>query len=171
MKRPLLIAAVVALLAVAGWWGWRQRGGQDPAGSVTLEWRGSARGKVRLPGRIAWCPVTRMATLTAVRGDTGFLVTLLEPDSLSVGRHQVVTPANRDLSPKPNATASLRWVKDTTAVVGFASVSGVVELSATGERVSGSMDLRLRMPSALDTLVLKGDFRGLPVVSSAVGCP
>lgn len=112
-----------------------------------------------------------MATLTAVRGDTGFLVTLLEPDSLSVGRHQVVTPANRDLSPKPNATASLRWVKDTTAVVGFASVSGVVELSATGERVSGSMDLRLRMPSALDTLVLKGDFRGLPVVSSAVGCP
>lgn len=161
----------LAALGAGGWWFWHATTGPDASGTVTLEWRGSNRGRGSFPGRIAWCPVTRMATLTAISNDVGLLITLLESDSLSVGPHQVVTPANRDASPRPNATAALRWVRDTTAIIGYASVSGVVELSSVGERASGSMDIRLRMPAALDTIVLKGDFRNLPVVASAVGCP
>jgi len=171
MKRALVVVVVLVALGAGGWW-FRQAGtGSDASGTVTLEWRGSARGRASFPGRIAWCPVTRMATLTAISNDTGLLVTLLEADSLSIGPHQVVTPAIRDASPRPNATAAFRWVKDTSAIIGYASVSGVVELSSVGERATGSMDLRLRLPSALDTIVLKGDFRNLPVVASAVGCP
>ncbi len=170
MKRTLVVLALVALGA-GGWWFWHVTTGLDATGTVTLEWRGSARGRATFPGQITWCPVTRMATLTAISNDTGLLVTLLESDSLSVGPHQVVTPAIRDISPKPNATAAFRWVKDTVAIIGYASVSGVIELSSVGERATGSMDLRLRMPAALDTILLKGDFRNLPVVASAVGCP
>lgn len=166
-----MVTAALLVLATAGWWLRQVGSGPDATGLVTLEWRGSARGRASFPGRIAWCPVTRMATLTAISNDTGLLVTLLETDSLSIGPHQVVTPANREISPRPNATAALRWVKDTSAIIGYASVSGVVELSSIGERATGSLDLRLRMPAALDTIVLKGDFRNLPVVASAVGCP
>lgn len=171
MKRIATAVVVLLVLAGAAYWAVQGRTGAAESGTVTLEWRGSARGQGSFPGRIAWCPVTRMATLSAIRGDTGFLVTLLEQDSLSLGRHQVVSPTIRDASPRPNATAALRWVKDTVAIIGYASVSGVVELTSVGSRASGSMDIRLRMPAALDTVVLKADFRNVPVVASAVGCP
>lgn len=171
MRRTAVLMLVFAVLAAGGWWFWHARPGADASGTVTLEWRGSDRGRGNFPGRIAWCPVTRMATLTAISGDTGLLVTLLEADSLSVGPHQVVTPSNREASPRPNATAALRWVNDTIAIIGYASVSGVVELSSVGPAASGSMEIRLRMPLAMDTIVLRGDFRDLPVVASAVGCP
>lgn len=164
-----LVAVVIAALAGI-WWVRRSRAAGAPP-LVNLEWRGSERGAARLPGRVSWCPVTRMATLSAISTDTGLLVTLHEVDSMGTGAHQVVSPALREASPRPSASAALRWVKDTLTVSGYASVSGVVDLSAVGPTVTGSMEIRFRKPTTLDTIILRADFRDLPVVASAVGCP
>jgi hypothetical protein len=167
MVALLLLAGVAA----TGWWFWRASGAGGADGLVRVEWSGSARGSARLPGEVSWCPVTRMATLSAISNDTGLLVALHERDSLSPGPHPVVSPAIQPASPLPNATASLRWILDTTRIEGYASVSGVVDIDAVGRFAAGSMELRLQKPSTLDTLVVRADFRDVPVVTSAVGCP
>lgn len=140
------------------------------SGKLTVEWHGSERGKARLPATLDWCPVTRMATLRAISNDTGVLITLKESDSITVGAHQVVSPDIQQQSPVPNATAALRWVEDTSAILGYASVSGVVDIGNRSPTASGSIDIRMRKPASMDTVILKGDFRGVPVTTSAVGC-
>lgn len=170
MRKRTIVLLAALLLGVAGWWFLGRRVADPGTGLVRVEWSGSERGVARLPGRIAWCPVTRMATLRAISNDTGLLIALLEPDSMRTGPHQVVSPAIRSTSPRPNASAALRWVADTLEILGYASVSGMVEMSSVGEVVSGSMEIRFRRPTTLDTIVLRGDFRDVPVVAGAVGC-
>jgi hypothetical protein len=170
VKRAWLVVAVAAV-GGAAWWALRPERGSAATGVVTLEWRGTDRGAARLPAKVSWCPVTRIATLSAISTDTGLLVTLHEVDSMRTGPHPVVSPALRDVSPRPSATAALRWVKDTSAILGYASVSGMVNMSAVGTAASGSMEVRFRKPATLDTIVLRADFRDVPVVASAVGCP
>ncbi|HPF61010.1 MAG: hypothetical protein KC544_07000 [Gemmatimonadetes bacterium] len=172
MRKATVVALVVlAAAAAAGWWGWTRLGSGERRAMVRIEWSGSASGSARLPGELAWCPITRMATLSAISNDTGLLVALHERDSLAPGPHPVVSPAIQGASPLPNATAAFRWVLDTTRIEGYASVSGMVDIDAVGATADGSMQLRLRKPSTLDTLLVRADFRGLPIVTTAVGCP
>jgi len=167
-----VILVVVALVAAGtGWWLFGRGDDSDRAPSVHVEWLGSHRGETALPGRIAWCPVTRTATLSAMSNDTGLMVNLLEADSLSATAHPVISPEARDQAPHPSATAAIRWASDSTGIYGFRSVSGLVNLTEVGDRVSGSLDIRMRAPVGFDTLVVRADFRDLPVVTSAVGCP
>lgn len=169
IRRALVVLVVVLVAGAAAWW--LLRDGDAAGGSVTIEWRGSRIGRATLPARIAWCPITRLATLEAVSNDTGLVITLLEQDSLSNGPHQAVVPEIRDRSPVPNAVAALRWVLSTDTLVGYRSSSGVVDVSTAAGVASGRIDLRMRSPVGMDTLVVRGEFRAVPVVASAVGCP
>jgi hypothetical protein len=165
----MVVLLLFVLAAGAAWWFTRDGGSGD--GRVMLSWRGSRIGEVTLPGRIAWCPITRLATLEAVSNDTGLVITLLETDTLTSGPHQAVLPAIRDQSPRPNAVAAMRWVLEGDTLIGFRSVSGVVDLTTTGGTAAGSLELRMQAAVGFDTLVLRGDFRDLPITASAVGCP
>lgn len=168
-RRVTLMLMLLALAAGAAWW--LTRDGGAGSGRVVLEWRGSRVGTATLPGRIAWCPITRLATLEAVSNDTGLVITLLESDSLSSGPHNAVLPEIRDQSPRPNAVAAMRWVVEGDTLIGFRSVSGVVDITTSGALATGSFNLRMGSPIGMDTLVLRGDFRAVPVTASAVGCP
>ncbi len=171
-SRVVILIVVGLLLAAAAWW--LLRSGSSPAsrraGLVVLEWRGSHRGRAVLPGTLAWCPITRVGTLEAIDNDTGLMITILETDSLSRGPHHVVSTEIRDVSPKPSAVAAMRWVSDSGTLVGFRSMSGVVDLQPAGQVASGAFELRLRAPVGTDTLVVRGDFRELAVSIGAVGC-
>lgn len=167
LNKNLVILAVL-LAALAGGW-YLLRGDAGPANSINLAWSGSRSGKVQLPAQLSWCPVTRVATLEAVRNDTGMLMTLLEVDSLTDGPRHVVSPSIRDQSPRPSALASMRWVGD-SGLVGFRSVSGVVDLLGDSRQLSGSFELQMQAPGSRDTIVLRGDFRDVPVEITAVEC-
>lgn len=169
-RLALLVGVLLVAIGGAVWWLLTSRGAA-PGAVVRVEWRGSHRGTAELPGEVAWCPVTRMATLLAVSNDTGLLVTLAEPDSLTPAPHPVVAPASREQAPRPSAIASLRWAGDSGLLLGFQSVSGLLDLRAAGSRATGSLEMRMRAPVGPDTLVVTASFADLPVVASAVGCP
>lgn len=171
MNRFFLVAAVSLAAIGAGAWWFTRADASATTGVLRLQWRGSHRGEAVLPGQVAWCPVTRMATLEAISNDTGLLVTLLEPDSLAAAPHPVVAPEVRGQAPRPSAIVALRWASDSGDLMGYRSVSGLVNLTRAGTRASGSLEVRMRMPVGFDTLVAEASFENLPVVASAVGCP
>ena len=165
-----LLVLLLLLVATAAWWVLRR----DPdaaQGRVTIEWLGSRQGRAVLPAQLAWCPITRVATLEAIRSDTGLIVTLLEVDTLASGPHHVVSHEIRDQSPRPSALAAIRWVSDSGELLGFRSVSGTVDLQAANATASGTFEVRMRAPIGADTLVVRGEFTALPVTTGAVGCP
>jgi hypothetical protein len=162
---------VVALAALgAGWWLGRTVEAAS-AGEVTVEWGGSRTGDAVLPAQLAWCPITRIGTLEAISNDTGLIVTLLEPDSVSNGPHHVVSNEIRDQSPRPSALAAIRWVSDSGNLLGFRSVSGTVDVSASNAVASGSFEIRMRAQQGTDTLVVRGAFSNVAITAGAVGCP
>lgn len=169
--RPILVVILVVVVAAAGWLLVGRGRTAASGGVVVLEWTGTSRGRAVLPATVAWCPINRVATLEAISTDTGLIITVLENDSLSRGPHQVVSPEIRDASPRPSAVAAIRWVNDSGALVGFRSVSGVVDVQPDGNIASGSFQMLMRKPVGLDTVVVRGDFRGLAVTAGAVGCP
>lgn len=174
MTRRQRFLVMAGVLAAAGGTGWMMLGrpAGPAAGAVRVEWRGSFRGRATIPATIAWCPVTRVATLEAIRNDTGFIATLHETDSLVVGPHPVVGKGNLAVTmPRPGAIAALRYVRDTSAILGFEATSGLLALDAVGATADGAFQIRMQRPFRADTVVVRGDFRGVPVVASAVGCP
>ena len=59
---------------------------------LAIEWRGKLRGRMVLPAQINWCPVTRVAVLEAVSGDSGVAIVLYEQNALTAGAHPVFSP-------------------------------------------------------------------------------
>ncbi len=142
------------------------------AGTLEVEWRGAFRGRATLPARITWCPITRLGTLEAISHDTGLLVSLRERDTLTLGVHPVLSPDLGGDLPLPAAVASLRWVRDTATILGFRGQSGAVDLEAVSRSlITGSFDIAMQRAFRSDTLRVRGNFRDLPVVATAVGCP
>jgi hypothetical protein len=142
-----------------------------PDGQLQLEWRGAFRGQATLPAQLQWCPITRLGTLEAISNDTGMLVSLRERDSLSTGIHPILAPELGGELPLPSAVASLRWVRDTGTIVGFQGQHGAVDIEAVGTTASGSFDIGMRRAFRADTVRVRGNFRNIPVVATAVGCP
>lgn len=178
MKRRRLVTtvAVVIVIAAAGFRLMTRRGAAGPlrAGSAELaiEWRGKYRGRMVLPAKINWCPVTRVAVLEAVSGDSGVAIVLYEREALTGGPHPVLSPDMAASAPRPVATAALRWIRvDTdTALAGFRALSGAVRIQLAPGKLSGDIDARMLGVTKPDTLVVRGVFRDVPVISSAVGC-
>lgn len=178
MKRGVLVAAIVAIavLGAAGWWfvGRSRSGGalRPRAAEVAVRWRGKQNGAMRLPARLNWCPGMRRGILEAISGDSGIAVILYERDSLTGVPHTVVSPEMAQPFPTPGAVVVLRWMRispDTT-VAGFRSQSGLVRVTFRAGTGSGDFNVRMRSATNLDTLTLVGEFRDVPVVTTAAGC-
>ena len=173
------MAATVAGLIVAGSgvaWFLLQRQARGPLkpvpASLAVEWRGRTRGRMVLPARINWCPVTRVGVLEAVSGDSGVGIVLYERDAMSNVAHPVVGPDLAASAPRPGATLAMRWMRfepDTT-LAGYRSVSGTIQLRVGSGKASGDVNARLRSLTGPDTLVVHGIFQDVPIVSTAVGC-
>jgi hypothetical protein len=119
---------------------------------------------------MVWCPVTQVGTLEAISNDSGLVITLHERDSLSVAPHPVMAPAFASQMQRPGAIAALRWVVDSITMKGYQSVSGIVDVSRAGTLLSGTFNMKLRDVSGVDSLLIRGSFRDLPVTAVAVGC-
>lgn len=142
-----------------------------PEGQLQVEWRGAFRGRATLPAQLQWCPITRVGTLEAISNDTGMLVLLRERDSIGTGVHPILAPEIGGDIPLPSAVASLRWVRDTGTILGFQGQYGAVDIEAIGATASGSFDIGMRRAFRADTVRVRGNFRNIPVVATAVGCP
>jgi hypothetical protein len=168
---------VVVLLAAGGgllWWlGGRDRllGTTAAPGTIAVQWRGAHRGKAVLPAHVNWCPVTRTGVLEAIVGDTGFAVVIYEENALTGGPHAAVLPSSGAVVPRPGASVVMRLPKDSTALLAFASQSGLVDLRLAPKLLSGTLLIVMRAASGNDTLKLSGSFTDVPVQAMAVGCP
>jgi hypothetical protein len=168
---PAFLAMAVAGGAAA-WWLTRPAEGGLLAGTVALEWSGSDNGAAVLPGEVHWCPINRTGRLEAISNDTGLMILLYERDSLTAVPHRVLGPEfGADGTPRPGATAAIRWVQDTLRVVGYRAVSGSVEVEGASPTLSGAFNIRMQHPTRVDTLAVRGNFRDLPVTIAAAGCP
>jgi hypothetical protein len=176
MKRArwLLVALIVTASGVLLW----RTGGRDRSfgataapGTLAVEWRGKHRGKAVLPARVNWCPVNRTAVLEAIAGDTGVAVVIYEANALTGGPHPVVLPGSGAAVPRPGASVVMRSPKDSTALLAFASQSGVVDLRLAPKLLSGTFSVVMRAASGNDSLTVAGNFTDVAVRTMAVGCP
>lgn len=178
MRRRVL-AATIAGLVVVGAAAARFMNGRGDAGplragpaKLAIEWHGKYRGRMVLPAQINWCPVTRVAVLEAVSGDSGVAIVLYEHDALTGTPHPVLSPDLAASAPRPSATAALRWMRldNDTALAGFRSLSGSVRIQLAPGKVSGDINARMLGVTGPDTLVIRGVFRDVPMITTAVGC-
>lgn len=173
-SRVLLLLGFVAAGGTLIWWLVRASGDQLPpaaAGTVAIQWRGSHRGEAVLPARVNWCPVNRTGVLEAIAGDTGIAVVIYEANALTRGPHAVVMPGVPVVVPRPGASVVMRWPKDSSALLAYASQSGLLDLRLAPKLLSGTLSIRMRAASGSDSLMLTGNFTDVPVLAMAVGCP
>ncbi len=165
---------MVAVVAVATLVGCRKA--PDPtapleevAGSLAVQWTGFARGSFAAPARATWCPADSLLEVLAVRGDSGFGFALAVADSVRPSPHPVVAPSVV-VSWRPLAIAALRWASD-TAVGGYEANSGNIEVTEkVAAGVSGTIDLRLKLPESIDTIRLQGTFRRVAIEPASGAC-
>jgi hypothetical protein len=177
MKRGRIVAAglVTAVAGLGAWWGLGRGPGTRFAANdaqLVMRWRGKYAGAVTMPATVNWCPVTHVAVLEAMSGDSGFAVVLYERDALSGGSHSLMAPEAAATASRPVAGAAFRWLRlePDTAVAGFRSTSGTVRIQYANGRASGDVNAHLRSAAGADSLIVQGTFRGVPVVSTARGC-
>lgn len=136
---------------------------------VAVEWAGVVRGKLVAVAAGTWCQADSLLEISAIRGDSGFGIALIEPDSVRPGQHPVVAPSV-PVPWRPMALAALRWVTD-TAVKGFEANSGNVVITAVVNReVSGTINVRLKQTDTNDTVRLTGRFTKVPWTSAVGSC-
>jgi len=175
-SRALLLLGVLGVLA-AGAVLFARRSGHaqtsDPtAAHLAVDWRGTFRGRLTLPARINWCPVTRVGLLEAISGDSGLAIVLYEREALTGAPHPVTSPDLAGAAQRPAATVALRWLRiaaDTQLAL-FRSQGGVVHLQFRDGKASGDVTARMQALTTTDTLVVHGVFKEVPVVTTAVGC-
>lgn len=177
MKRPVLALALVVVVAGGAlvWWrvGATSSNLRPGTAQLAARWYGTTSGNVTLPAQLHWCPVTHVAMLEAVAGDTGIAVVFLERDALASGTHPVLDATGGTGGARPAATAALRWLRvrgTDTAVVGLRSQSGAAQLLVAGGLVSGEATVRLRAVFGADTATMHLVFQGVPIVTTASGC-
>lgn len=177
MKKRARWVLVVLIVTAGAAQLWRS-GGRDrlfsstaAPGTLAVQWRGKHRGKAVLPARVNWCPVNRTGVLEAIAGDTGVAVVIYEANALTGGPHPVVLPGSGAVVPRPGASVVMRSPKDSTALLAFASQSGVVDLKLAPKLLSGTFSVVMRAALSSDSLTLAGNFTDVPVRTMAVGCP
>ena len=139
------------------------------AGTVSVEWTGTLRGRFSAPATAQWCSGDTLLEVIAVRGDTAVGLTLIARDSLRAESYVVNETAN--FTPgRPQANVALRMLREAN-LLGFDAMGGQVTVTWGGSRmVSGTLEVRLRPVSSSDTLQMKGSFERIPVVSASGVC-
>ncbi|MGQ0703643.1 MAG: hypothetical protein ACT4PM_10980 [Gemmatimonadales bacterium] len=149
---------------------------QEPAGRVDVEWVrfGDTTGPVPFggPAQARWCAGDSLLTVTAVRHDSAIGLLLLAADASvsGLGRgYYAVMPARVFIPWRPRAIAALRLV-EAVAVRNYESGSGQVTVTQSGDRISGTLDLRLVASTGEDSLRVQGSFSGLRPIPEPPPC-
>ncbi|HEU5219204.1 MAG TPA: hypothetical protein VFU23_11125 [Gemmatimonadales bacterium] len=138
-------------------------------GTLAVEWSGKLRGSFTAPATARWCPADTLLEIIAARADTAIGISLLARDSVSAGVYlvngiQTFTPG------RPQASAALRMLGDAT-LLGYEGMSGQITVGEGGSRaVSGTIEVRFRPVSGMDTLQVKGSFDRIPVTQAGGIC-
>ena len=156
---PLVLGGLLACRSAAG----------RPAAEGTLQasWRDSANeAQLIAPAEARWCARDSALEIIAVRNDTSVGVALFARDSLRADGYPVFQGAL--FAPwRPQATAALRMLT-ANDLRGFQSMWGRVQLTeVAGNRVSGTLDLHLKLLSGTDSLHLIGSFTRVAVGRAA----
>jgi hypothetical protein len=173
--RIIAVGMVIASVGFGAWWGLGRGPGTRFAAQdaqLVMRWHGKYAGAVTMPATLNWCPVTHVAVLEAMSGDSGFVVVLYERDALSAGPRSLMAPEVASTASRPVASAAFRWLRlePDTAVAGFRSTTGTVRIQYANGKASGDVSAHLRSAAGPDSLVVQGTFRGVPVISTAKGC-
>jgi hypothetical protein len=166
IRHRLVFSAVVCLACNA-----KAAQQQAPAmGQLEVRWNDSAHAAhFIVPAEARWCARDTLLEILAVRHDSAVGIALFVKDSLRaealpVFRAELFAPW------RPQATAAVRLVSP-TGIRGFQSTWGQVEVTQrSNNRVSGTLDLHLKLAAAPDSLHVTGRFAGLEVRPAADWC-
>jgi hypothetical protein len=142
--------------------------GTEP-GTLSVTWKGSHTGRFAAAASATWCPADTSLEVLATRGDTGVGIALVPADSLRAAQHPTASPAT-NATWRPLSLAAVRWYTE-AQILAFESTSGVVQVTTVGAgTLSGTIDVRLRIPAGRDTLHLVGSFDRLPIHPAKGAC-
>jgi hypothetical protein len=165
MRSFILLSAVAALAGAC-----RPSANSVKEGELSVEWRGSHRGRFVALATATLCPETGLVELLAVTGDSGVGLVLFPADSgrLAAATFPVFVGSDAN-EPRPGANAAIRWFTGADLAV-FEGQAGQVTLVAPGATLSGTIKVRMHAVSGTDTLQATGRFDGVPVTRSGAGC-
>lgn len=149
----------------------RAAAGRPPAdGTLQANWRDSTReAHFSAPAEARWCARDTVLEITAVRNDSAVGIALFARDSLRLEGYPLF-PAGVFAPWRPQATAAVRLLT-TNDLRGFQSSWGKVQLTQlAANRVSGTLDLHVKLSSGADSLHLTGSFTRLAVRAAAASC-
>ena len=148
----------------------RQKKAAEPlTGVVEVKWSGAAEGRFIAPGDGQWCRRDTLLELTAIRGDTGIGLALVEKDTIKVGQHPVVAPSV-SVDWRPLARGALRWLGPAD-VRGFEATGGNVHITElAANTISGRIDVRMSTLNNRDTLRVVGTFTKVPMRPDSAAC-
>ncbi len=144
-------------------------GTQSPAGTISVQWAGASSGSFTAPATARWCAADTLLEVIANRGDTAVGLALLAQESIGAARYPV--NATRNWTPgRPQAYAGLRWL-GTQELYGYDGFDGTVVVTAGDSlRVTGTLDVGLRLLSDKDTLRLTGQFTKVSIELAPPPC-
>ncbi|HKP29227.1 MAG TPA: hypothetical protein VJU15_07475 [Gemmatimonadales bacterium] len=139
-------------------------------GDLDVVWSGTERGRFLAPLVASHCPETGQVELLAIRGDTGVGIALFLLDSANVQpTDYLVSPGSQLHESRPGASMAARWFA-TTSIAAFEGVNGKVSLSAGGEALAGTLDVKFQALDRPDTLRMSGSFSQVPLQRADSNC-
>ena len=143
-----------------------------PARNSRYDGGASIQVHMTAPARLNWCPVTHVGVLEAISGDSGVSIVLYERESFTIGAAPDRRTGGRCRRIAPGCGRRLRWLRldPDTALSGYRSKSGTGRCASLAVPASGDVQRPARVDVGRDTLMLRGVFRDVPVVTTAVGC-
>ena len=164
MIRHALVASIFLLAAC-------NRGAPKALpGDIDVIWRGAERGRFIAPLVASHCPQTGQVELLAIRGDTGvgFALFLLDSAIVQPIDYPVVPGSQLD-EPRPGASMGARWFA-TTSIASFEGVTGKINLSTTGNALTGTLEVKFQALDRPDTLRMTGSFSQVPLQRADSNC-
>lgn len=136
-------------------------GCQQLGAGPTLEaaWTGSDTGRIAVRPSVAWCEGAGVLTVAGVREDLGFGLAIYPNGEPQGGAYPVFDPGV-DTTTRPGVAAAARWFTE-TALQGFQSDSGALELQARAGALEGLFQFRMRSLDGKDTIDVQGRLRGI----------
>ena len=147
------------------------RGPEVRPGDLDVVWRGAERGRFIAPLVATHCPGSGQVELLAIRGDTavGMALFLIGQPRSSRRSDYPVFPGGQMDEPRPGAGFGARWFA-TTSIAAFEGVTGKVNLSLTGQMLSGTVDVKVQSLDRPDTLRFIGGFSEVQLVPADSNC-
>jgi len=167
--RGILILSIAACLGCQSKTAAPDAAAAPVPGRLEVRWGDSGATWFSAIGEAHWCVRDTLLEILAVSHDSAIGLALYARDSLRVEalpvfRGDLFAPS------RPQATVAAR-VASAMGIQAFQSTGGQVQVTEReGGRVSGTLDLHLRLSTGADSLHLTGRFTRLPVRPAPAWC-